>query len=154
VVDRNARTHFALVGEGACRKQYMAQAAAMGLTDHVTWTGLVENPIAEGVYAATDILAHVPRWHEAFGFVIAEAMAAARPVVATAVGGVPELVEDGATGILAPRRDAATIAEKLLLLINDPGLRERLGSAGKRAAEERFDLRKNVPELLEYYRLS
>jgi glycosyltransferase involved in cell wall biosynthesis len=154
VVDRDARAHFALVGEGTWREQYMAQAAAMGLAGHVTWTGLIGNPTAEGVYAATDILAHVPRWEEAFGLVIAEAMAAARPVVATAVGGVPELVENGATGFLAPRRDAATIAEKLLLLINDPGLREHLGSAGKRAAEERFDLRKNVPELLEYYRLS
>ena len=71
---------------------------------------------------------------------VIEAMAAGLPVVATAVGGVPELVVEGETGLLAPARDPEALAQALGQLLDDRGLRERLGEAGRARAEERFDL--------------
>jgi glycosyltransferase involved in cell wall biosynthesis len=71
---------------------------------------------------------------------IIEAMAAGLPVVATAVGGVPELVVDGETGVLVPARDVDALARALGRLVRDPELRARLGEAGRKRAEALFDL--------------
>jgi glycosyltransferase involved in cell wall biosynthesis len=130
VLDRIPHAHFLLAGEGKHRHEYMAMARGLGMESHFTWTGLVHNPVAEGLYAAADVVCQVSRWEEAFGWVIAEAMAAARPLVATRVGGIPELVTDGETGFLVPPRAPAQIAERLVQLLQDAALRARLGDAG------------------------
>jgi glycosyltransferase involved in cell wall biosynthesis len=69
---------------------------------------------------------------------VIEGMAAGLPIVATRVGGVPEVVEDGVTGLLAPAGDAEALAERVVALAGDPELRGRLGDAGRRRALERF----------------
>lgn len=151
VVARNPNAHFAIVGEGPYRSQYMDRAEEMGLSDHVTWTGLVENPFAMAVYEAADVVCQPSRWEEAFGWVITEAMASSKPVVATRVGGIPEIVEEGESGFLVDRGDSLALAERILLLLADPSLRERMGRTGRRKVEEKFDLTKTVAELLEFY---
>jgi glycosyltransferase involved in cell wall biosynthesis len=82
---------------------------------------------------------------------ILEAMAAGLPVVATRVGGIPELVVDGETGFLVPAGDAPARADALRRLVEDPALRERLGAAGRRRAEELFDLPRFRQEHVELY---
>src|SRR5262245_38973399 len=136
------KAHFLMAGEGAQRKAFME--AASDMPGRFTWTGLVQNPVEEGLYSAADVVSQVSRWEEAFGWVIAEAMAAERPILATRVGGVPELVEDGVTGMLVDKRDVAAIAQGLLRLLSDADLRRRMGTAGRRAAERKFDLTRNV----------
>jgi glycosyltransferase involved in cell wall biosynthesis len=88
-------------------------------------------------YAAADIVCQVSRWEEAFGCVIAEAMAGGRPVVGTRAGAIAELVRDGETGFLVDRRARAQIAAKILELVRDPGLRQRFGEGGRRLAIEK-----------------
>jgi L-malate glycosyltransferase len=139
------------VGEGPGRDRFAARAEDLGLAGHVTWTGLVCDPFAEGVYAAADVVCQVSRWQEVFGCTIAEAMALSKPLVATRVGGIPELVRDGITGFLTERGDARAIADKILLLLKDSSLRERMGAAGREAAVDLFDCRKNVNELIRVY---
>lgn len=151
VLSRNPNAHFAMVGDGAYRERFMRYAVDLGIADSVTWTGNLLTPFEEGVFAASDIICQVSRWEEVFGFVMAEGMICRKPIVATRVGGIPELVEDGKTGFLVERRDAAAIAEQLLLLCNDRPLRERMGAAGQAVAAEKFDLRKNVADLLRLY---
>jgi glycosyltransferase involved in cell wall biosynthesis len=86
--------------------------------------------------------------------VIAEAMAFEKPVVATAAGGIPEVVEDGVTGLLVnPASDSALLAEQVLRLLREPEMRQRMGRAGRRAVEEKFDLRRTVAEVIAEYRL-
>ena len=143
---------FVLAGEGAHRAEYLVRAAAAGIADHFTWTGLLADPLASGVYQAADVVCQLSRWQEAFGWMIAEAMACARPVVATRVGGIPEIVEDGVTGYLIPRRQPAAAAERILRLLADPDLRQAMGARGRRAVESRFNLQSNVAELLDLYR--
>jgi glycosyltransferase involved in cell wall biosynthesis len=79
-----------------------------------------------------------PSRREGFGVACLEAMAHARPVVATAVGGLRDLVVDGETGLVVPPRDPAALRGALGRLLADPGLRRRLGSAGRLRAQERF----------------
>jgi glycosyltransferase involved in cell wall biosynthesis len=150
----NPNVHFALVGDGPSRDEYIRLAARMGIQDHCTWTGLVQDPFSEGVYAAADVVCQVSRWEEVFGLTIAEAMASGRPVIGTRVGGIPELVDDGETGFLVPRGDVKEMADRILALLADPALRARLGEAGRRKAATRFDLRRNVSQLLGLYGLA
>jgi glycosyltransferase involved in cell wall biosynthesis len=78
-------------------------------------------------------------------------MAHKKPVIATRVGGIPELVADQKSGYLVERGDTADAAEKLLKLLYDPRLRETMGAEGYRIVHDRFSLRQNVRELLWVY---
>jgi glycosyltransferase involved in cell wall biosynthesis len=152
VVAQHSGVHFALVGDGAYKEQFVGQTGELGLAEHVTWTGRLTNPLAEeGVYAAADVICQVSRWEEVFGATIAEAMSCGKPVVATTVGGIPELVKNGETGFLVPPGDVVAIADKILVLLGDRDLRERMGAAGRKVAEAKFDIKKNVAELLRLY---
>ena len=151
VLQRIPQAHFLLAGEGKHRNEYMTMARDLGMDGHFTWTGLVHNPVAEGLYAAADVVCQVSRWEEAFGWVIAEAMAAGRPLVATRVGGIPELVADGESGFLVAPRAPAEIAGRLVQLLDDSALRARMGAAGRLAAERKFDLTRNLDALMRAY---
>ena len=151
VLQRIPQAHFLLAGEGKHRDEYMAMARDLGMDGHFTWTGLLHNPVAEGLYAAADVVCQVSRWEEAFGWVIAEAMAAGRPLVATRVGGIPELVADGESGFLVAPRAPAEIAGRLVQLLDDSALRARMGAAGRLAAERKFDLTRNLDALMRAY---
>src|SRR5262249_49099230 len=129
------------------------QAAEMGIADHVTWTGQVDDPMGEGAYSAADVVCQVSRWEEVFGYVIAEAMSCGKPMVATRVGGIPELVEDGVTGFVVARGDAAAIADRILGLVANQKLRACMGGAGRDVAFDRFDLVRNVEKVTKLYRL-
>jgi glycosyltransferase involved in cell wall biosynthesis len=154
VIARKPAVHFVFVGDGQYRDQFVKRAEELGIAHHVSWTGTVLNPIAEGVYAAADVVCQVSRWEEIFGWTIAEAMACSKPVVATRVGGIPELVRDGLTGFLVPPGDSDAIAEKIHVLLNDAEMRSRMGQMGRTAAEDHFDLKKNVSEVIRLYGLT
>jgi glycosyltransferase involved in cell wall biosynthesis len=143
--------HFVVVGEGAFRDEYMKKGRELGLADHLTWTGLIEDPFFAGVYDAAEIVCQASRWEEVFGWVIAEAMAYGRPVIGTRVGGIPEVVTDQETGFLIERGDVRALAGKLVTLIDDPSQREAMGAAGRAKVHAHFDLRKNVTQLMESY---
>ena len=149
--DRNA--HFIIVGEGPYREQYMKQAQEMGLDDNVTWTGLIKDPFAEGVFDAADVVCQFSRWEELFGWMIAEAMAYEKPIVATRVGGIPELVADGDSGYLVERDNPTAAAEKLFGLLQDSELRSKMGAEGYHRVDTKFNLRQNVKQLIGSYNL-
>jgi glycosyltransferase involved in cell wall biosynthesis len=107
--------------------------------------------MGEGVYEAADVVCQVSRWEEVFGYVIAEAMSRGKPMVATRVGGIPELVEDGRTGFVVDRGDAGAIADRILTLVADRDMRERMGAAGSQIAREKFDLQRNVGRVVSLY---
>lgn len=151
---QNQNVHLVLAGEGAYRPEYMKLASELGLDGHVTWTGLVTDPFSEGVYDAADVVCQVSRWQEAFGQTIAEAMACRKPVIGTRVGGIPELIEEGESGYVVNARDVDAISEKILLLLDSPDLRARMGQAGYEIAKARFDLRRNVRRVLDLYGIS
>ncbi len=152
IVRARARdTHFAVVGDGAWRGKFERLAAELEIGAHVTFTGSLDDLFMGGVYAGTDIFCLASRWGEAFGWVLAEAMAHGNPVVATRVGAVPEIVTDGVTGYVTERRDPDGMAAAILKLAGDPAARARFGEAGRQAVAQRFEVRANVARLLEVY---
>jgi glycosyltransferase involved in cell wall biosynthesis len=151
VLQRSPDVYFAMVGEGAYRKHFMDEASALGLATQVIWTGLSQNPIADGVYSAADVVCQPSRWKEAFGWTIAEAMLCERPVIATRVGGIPELIQDGETGLLVPPSAPAALAGNILSLLENRSLREKMGHAARRIVEKKFSVRTNITKLLDLY---
>jgi glycosyltransferase involved in cell wall biosynthesis len=99
--------------------------------------GFVPHDELQRLYARAAVVA-CPSRREGFGVACLEAMAHGRPVVATAVGGLRDLVIDGETGLVVPARDPAALRAALERLLGDPELRHRLGEAGRRRAGERF----------------
>lgn len=137
VVTRHPDAHLLLVGEGPHRAVLEdVRAAHPEMHDRVVLAGL-RHDIPEILRASTVVL--LPSLTEALPTVLIEAAGCARPVVATTVGGTPEVVADGTTGLLVPPADARALADALLLLLGDAALRDRMGAAGRRLAEERFD---------------
>ncbi len=129
--------HLVLVGDGPLRRRLETQAAVLGLGPRVQFTGLVAD--VRPWLGHVDVLV-TPSRREGLPMVLLEALAMRRPVVATRVGGIPEIIEDGANGILVPPGDAAALAEALLRLLADRELRERMGNHGRQAVVERFGL--------------
>lgn len=153
VVGQNPNVQFVIVGEGAYRAQYMCEAAAMGIDDRVTWTGMCADPFGEGVFDAADLVCQLSRWEEVFGWMIAEAMAYAKPVVATRVGGIPELIDDGVSGYLVDRGDTVAASERVLKLLRKPELRASMGQSARETVSAKFDLQTNVSQLIQAYDL-
>ncbi len=151
VIRQNDAVHFVVVGEGEHRPRYMKLARQAGIDSHITWTGLVRDPVGDGVYAACDIACQPSRWHEAFGWTIIEAMACRKPVIATNVGGIPEIVQDRISGFLVPPSNPAALAEKILVLLGNAALRESMGIVGRATVETKFNLKRNIVELLKIY---
>jgi glycosyltransferase involved in cell wall biosynthesis len=129
VLGDDLRTH------GELRRQMTAEVARLGLGARFRFLGFRQD--APDLVQLFDIVA-VPSHVEPFGLASLEAMAAARPVVATRVGGIPEVVVDGETGLLVPARNPAALAAALSTLLHRPDLRARLGAAGHRRACDVF----------------
>lgn len=113
-----------------------------GLSHLVRFVGFHEDMAP--VYASMDIAVHASITPEPFGLVIVEAMAMARPVVASDGGGPREIVLDGITGWLTPMGDPASLAERIGRLLQDAELRERMGEEGRRRVEELFSMEQMV----------
>lgn len=151
VAEQKRDVHFVLVGEGTHREQYMKDAEAMGLGNRITWTGMMDDPFGEGVFHAADAVCQFSQWEEVFGWMIAEAMAHSKPVVATRAGGIPELIIDGVSGYLVNRGNTELMSERVLDLLKDAGARARMGQIGSEIVQTKFDLQKNVTQLIQSY---
>jgi glycosyltransferase involved in cell wall biosynthesis len=120
----------------------------LGLAERIVWLGF-HQPINE-VFKAIDLLV-LPSVQESTPRVIIEAMAACRPVVATAVDGVPELVVDGVTGFLVPPQSPPDLARAMIRVLQEPALAKAMGQAGRERAERNFSLDQYVNNIEEVY---
>ncbi len=138
---------FELVGDGPLRQPLEAEVERRGLTHALRFLGhrgdIPELLASAGVFA-------LPSRSEAMPNAVLEAMAARLPIVASEVGGVPELIRDGRTGLLVRAGDAHALAEALLALLRDPARAQSLGSAA-RAAVERFTFERMVSDYQRLY---
>ncbi len=122
-------------GREGYKRQLQEMCAELDLGSNVLFTGVRDDVPA--VMRAVDLFVMASLW-EGFGLVFLEAMAAARPVVATAVSAVPEVVQDGVTGLLVPPRDPKALAESMLALLGDRERAGQMGAAGLRRLQEQF----------------
>jgi glycosyltransferase involved in cell wall biosynthesis len=127
--------YLLVVGEGSRRDALEAQARELRIAHRVVFTGRRDDIPA--VTAALDV-AVLPSYREAQGLTILEAMALSRPVVASNVGGIPEMVEDGVTGLLVPPHDAVALGVAITRLLRDHPFADTLARAGHDLVHDRF----------------
>jgi glycosyltransferase involved in cell wall biosynthesis len=126
------------------------QARELGVQDCVVFTGEVED--GQAALAALDVVVLPSGQPEPFGGVVIEAMALGRPVVGTAIGGTPEQIEEGVTGLLVPPGDPAALAQALARLFEDAALRTRMGEAARRRFQSHFTFAPFQQKVLDLYR--
>lgn len=141
--------HIAICGAGPERERLETQIAALGMTNSVRLPGYVAD--LDRRLSVADVVV-VPSRTEGQGLVALEAMALGVPVVASRVGGLPEVVEDQLTGLLVPPDDWEALADALLRLAMDPSLRARLGEAARLRVRERFSIETLLDRMAELYR--
>ena len=137
-----------LIGDGPLRNRLPAYARNIGLGDRAIFTGW-RNDVPDLLDAA-DIYVHPSLW-EGFGLVLLEAMATGKPVIASNVSAIPEVVINGETGILVPPRDSKALADAICRLLEDVEFRRKMGGAGRRRVEEVFSVERMVRETERVY---
>ena len=141
VVQHAPDTRFVILGEGELREHLEKQVHEHHLEKHVLLPGFRTDVL--GCIKAFDLFV-MSSVTEGLGTSLLDAMAAARPIVATTAGGIPEIVEDGVNGLLVPPRDAQALADAILRALEDGELRRRLGDAGLARVNERFTVERMV----------
>ena len=145
-----------IIGDGPQRETLQAKIEQLDLSSRVNLLGSLSQGAVLKKLQAADIFA-LPSTTDAqgatdvFPTVILEAMASARPVVSTRLAGIPELVVDGQTGILAPPGDSIALAHALRQLLRDPDLRLRFGNAGRARIEQNFRIEETVAPLIKLF---
>lgn len=127
--------HSRLVVVGPGTERYDSEARKLGLEDAV-FTGYVDNDMLPAYYQSADIFCSPATGGESFGIILLEAMAASKPVVASAINGYASVMADGVQGIMVPPKDKEALAEALIKLLKDPDLRHDMGARGRKKAEE------------------
>jgi glycosyltransferase involved in cell wall biosynthesis len=148
VVRQVPDARFVIAGEGELRPALERQIREHRLEKHVLLAGF--RPDVLSVHKAFDIFV-LSSVTEGLGTSLLDAMACARPIVATTAGGIPEVVADGETGLLVPPRDHHALADAIVRLLNDADLRRRLGEAGLARVRERFSADRMVRDTLRVY---
>ncbi|MCB4457441.1 glycosyltransferase [Leisingera sp. McT4-56] len=152
LVEKIPDVHLALIGDGGMRPDLEAAIADHGLQQNITLTGwLAEDGVRRELARAHALV--MPSFAEGLPMVVMEAMAAARPVIATYIAGTPELVVPGQTGWLVPAGDEAALAEAVLQLAKTPpDQRAEMGQAGRARVLERHDSAKEAARLAAHVR--
>jgi glycosyltransferase involved in cell wall biosynthesis len=140
--------YLLVVGDGSCREALEAQARDLGIAGHVVFTGRREDVPA--VTAALEV-AVLPSYREAQGLTVLEAMALSRPVVASNVGGIPEMIEDGRTGLLVPPKDPVALANAIVRLLTDHAYADLLARGGHDLVHEQFCVERMVRAIEDLY---
>ncbi|MCS6927746.1 MAG: glycosyltransferase, partial [Candidatus Binatia bacterium] len=151
VVTHLSEARLLIVGEGPERQSLEKLITTLGLSSRVALLGYMPRDEAERVCATAWVQAVPSRWAEPFGLVAAEALMRGTTVVASNIGGLAEVVQDGQTGLLVPPGDVDALAEALLRLLRDRELAEQLGRAGRRRALAHFNEDTSIERFIEVY---
>jgi len=146
--ERIPELRLLIVGEGGLQNDLARLAKELGLADRIVFTGFRQDVPA--VTHSLDV-AVLPSLFEGMGRAVLEAQAAGKPVVASRVGGIPDLIADGKTGLLIEPGNVAHLADALLRLYEQPRLRQELGAQAQQAVVERFDAATMVRQLQGLY---
>ncbi|MCA1704459.1 MAG: glycosyltransferase [Actinobacteria bacterium] len=141
VLERIPRARFLVVGDGPLRSELTRLAGELGITGSVIFTGSRSD--VRDLLPLVDVFA-LTSTTECFPMALLEAMAIGRPAVCTAVGGVPEIIDEAVTGHMVPPRDPAALADRLVDLLSDPARARVMGRAARMRLESEFTLQRSV----------
>ena len=152
LVERFPVLQMSVVGDGPARVQLQRQTVDLGLDKAVTFVGWVDPGQISTFMKSATIVIMPSRWEEAFGLVALEAALMARPVVATRVGGLPEVVVNGKTGLVVPKDDSHALAGAIAFLLDHPEQATMMGNTARSRAREVFSLGRYVDAYDALYR--
>jgi len=148
VLEKRPEVKFLIVGDGELRKELEGYAEKLGIAGSVFWTGFRRDLPA--VYADIDLVV-LSSLNEGLPVAIIEAMSAAKPVVATDVGGVRELVQDGETGIIVPPEDSRALAGAIIEMLSNPGRMEEMGRIARKLAYPKYSIKRLLTDIENLY---
>lgn len=148
IIEAIPSAKFLLVGDGYLRDVLISQSKKLGVYDHFLFLGHRDD--VPEILGILDLFVLPSLW-EGFPFVILEAMASRRPIVASQVDGIPEAIEDGKTGILVPPRDAKRLTDSVIYVLKSPGKAISFGNEGQKRAREVFSWHKMVADTQRLY---
>lgn len=154
VLEQRPEVSFVIVGREKTRKDLIhleELAKQLGIRDRIIFTGFRQDALR--IMTTFDVFVLPSIW-EAFAIVLLEAMALGKPVVATRVGGIPEAIDDGVNGFLVAPRDPEQLALRILDLLNNEALRNRMGEEGRKKVRDRFGIEHMVKEVEQVYTLA
>jgi glycosyltransferase involved in cell wall biosynthesis len=151
VAERLPDVRLLVAGDGPERDRLRALAASLGVAARVEWLGHLSRERVEERFAAAWVQAAPSNWEEPFGLVAAEGMMRGSAVVASRIGGLSEIVDEGRTGLLVPPGDADALAAALLDVLGDRTRAEAMGRLGRERALAYFSERSVVDQFLEVY---
>ena len=149
VLDNVKKVRFLVAGEGSLKEKLEAQTRELNIADKFIFTGWSED--IPQILKILDLLV-LPSLNEAVGRILLEAGACGVPVVATKVGGIPEVVKDDQTGLLVPPRDPAALASGIIKLLKDENKRKTAGKEASRWVDEKFSAQRMVQSISHLYR--
>ncbi len=149
VTKERPATRFLVIGDGPCAGALQELAHSLGIADRVVFTGFRRDVPALLPLLDVFVLSSLS---EGLPLVLLEAMAAGRPVVSTAVGGVPEVIDNGVNGYLSVPQQPEELAGQILRVLGDPGLAHLLGENAQRRVQERFGIGRMVAATERLYR--
>jgi glycosyltransferase involved in cell wall biosynthesis len=148
ILRANPAARFIIIGEGNEKPALMAKAERLGIANTLTFAGYCTNVLEH--YAAMDVSV-LTSLSEGLSITLLESMSLSLPIVATHVGGNPEIVVDGQTGYLVPPRDPEAFSARVVELLSDSSLRARMGAAGRQRIEQHFRIQNVAAKYLQVY---
>jgi L-malate glycosyltransferase len=148
ILERGVRTRLVMVGDGSERPNAEHRARCLGISEHCAFVG--KQPNIVDYLSASDVLL-LPSEQESFGLAALEAMACEVPVIASRVGGIPEVVTDGETGYLSELGDVEKMSEDAARLLRDGDLRREMGARARSSAVSRYSTDLVIPQYIEFY---
>jgi glycosyltransferase involved in cell wall biosynthesis len=148
VLAAHPEVQVAIVGEGPDREALLTRTRTRGVASAVHFLGPSVDPM--GVLRVADVFV-LPSWAESFPYVILEAMSVGVAIVASAVGGITEAIDDGQSGLLVPARDVGATASALVALLGDREQRARLGTSARQRVELRFSRAAMIESIVRVY---
>ena len=140
-----------IAGDGPMKSQLKQEAIQMGLGDSIEWQGwLTSSETLSDFYRSIDLFL-MPSRRESFGISAAEASASGLPVIASRIGGIPEIVINGDTGLLVDPDDVAGFGKAIISLVKNENLRMEMGLIGRMRAESKFDWRVSLSSMIDIY---
>ncbi len=147
---KNNRTYYLFCGDGVCRSNLEAQAQRLGITEVCRFVGFRKD--MQEIYPSIDFLV-LPSLTEGLPNVVLEAFSYAKPVLATNVGGVPEVIIHAENGFIVPKQNVEALTTYLNKLITNPEMRKKMGLAGYRRVKDEFTFDRQTEKLLQIYRI-
>jgi N-acetyl-alpha-D-glucosaminyl L-malate synthase BshA len=145
---KKTKARLVMVGDGSERTNCIHRARCLGVADQCVFVGKQARIV--DYLCASDILL-LPSEQESFGLAALEAMACELPIIASRVGGLPEVVDDGETGFLSPVGDVDKMADDAVRLLTDKKLRRQMGRRARESAISRYSTDKIIPQYIEFY---